>query len=241
MPEVRLQKVLSRSGLCSRRKAEDMITAGRVSVNGRTAQQLGTKVDPRHDTVAVDGRPVAVEPREYWLLHKPRGTIVTTNDPLGRTAVNSLVDTDARVYPVGRMDADSSGLLLMTNDGDLAHFITEPGNAVEESYEILVSGRPDASDVRRLKRGVRLGNDRGVPLHATPIERESARGSTWLAVETTGGQRTLRRSLDTLGHPVRWVMRTRLGVLRLGDLPEGHGRRLAAAEQRALRAKAGLG
>ncbi|MFN2250817.1 MAG: pseudouridine synthase [Anaerolineae bacterium] len=240
MPEVRLQKVLSRSGLCSRRSAEKLIADGRVSVNGETVQILGSKVDPRVDLVAVDGQPLALEPREYWMVHKPPGTIVTTDDPLGRFVVCALVETRARIYPVGRMDADSSGLLLLTNDGDLAHRLTAPDSEIVEGYEVLVAGRPDAGDIRSLRRGVRVNEEREAPFHAALLDKEAPNGATWLSTEGTGGLRSMRRALDKLGHPVRRSVRTRHGQLWLGDLPEGAARRLTLQQRRALRARAGL-
>jgi 23S rRNA pseudouridine2605 synthase len=197
-------------------------------------QELGVKVDPVHDTVAVDGRPLAVAPREYWVLHKPPGVIATVSDPLGRTTARDLVPSKARVFPVGRMDAQSAGLLLFTNDGDLAYALTRPTCRLDESFDALVSGRPVAADLRRLRRGMYLGEEKAAPMRAHVSDMPAPRGRSWVHVEVSGSGRMLRRAFDALGHPVRQVVRVQLGPVSMQGLDEGAARTLTAAEQTAL-------
>jgi 23S rRNA pseudouridine2605 synthase len=235
MPEVRLQKVLAQAGIGSRRRAEEVIAAGRVVVNGSVIRQLGVKVDPERDSIAVDGRPVGDrEEAEYWMLNKPTGVITTVDDPWGRRTARALVPTEARVFPVGRLDADSSGLLLFTNDGELAHQLTHPRFAHEKEYRVLVDRRPDADALRRLRRGIELDGRRTAPARVTVAETVAA--GVWLhVVLTEGRKRQLRRMLDAVGHPTRALIRVRVGPVHLGTLPEGAARPVTPAERAALR------
>jgi 23S rRNA pseudouridine2605 synthase len=231
--EERLQKVLARAGLSSRRKAEALIVAGRVAVNGQVVRELGVKVDADRDTVLVDGQPVGEEQPEYWLVHKPMGVITTVDDPWGRPTARDLVPTRARVYPVGRLDADSSGLLLFTNDGALAHRLAHPRHAHEKEYRVLVAGRPTSEDLRRLRRGVVLEGRPTAPAEVRLLE--AGPDGSWLVfVLREGRKRQIRRMMDAVGHPVLALERIRLGPIRLGDLPPGQARRLSADEARAL-------
>jgi 23S rRNA pseudouridine2605 synthase len=233
MTEERLQKVLARAGVSSRRKAEALILEGRVSVNGAVVRELGAKVDADRDRVVLDGRPVAAEPAEHWLLHKPLGVITTVADPWGRPTARDLVPTAARVYPVGRLDADSSGLLLFTNDGALAQRLMHPRFRHEKAYRVLVAGRPAAADLRRLRRGVSLDDRLTAPAAVRVLD--SGPDGTWLElVLTEGRNRQVRRMLDAVGHPVLALVRERIGPFRLGDLAPGASRRLTSAEAAAL-------
>jgi 23S rRNA pseudouridine2605 synthase len=237
MTEERLQKVLARAGVSSRRKAEELIVAGRVAVNGRVVRELGAKVDAERDSVALDGRPLGREGPEHWLLHKPVGVITTVEDPWGRPTARSLVPTAARVYPVGRLDADSSGLLLFTNDGELAHRLTHPRHGHEKEYRVRVAGRPTAETLRRLRRGVVLDGRVTAPSELRLLEPTA--DGTWLAVVLREGRkRQIRRMLDGVGHPVLELIRLRMGPIALGDLAPGQARRLTPAEVHALAALA---
>ena len=235
MPEERLNKVLARAGISSRRKAEAFIVSGRVAVNGEVVRELGTKVDPARDEVAVDGAPIGAETREYWALHKPIGVITTTDDPWGRPTALDLVPSTGRVYPVGRLDADSSGLLLFTNDGELAFRLTHPRFEHEKEYHALAGGRPDAAALERLRRGVELDGRPTAPAAVEVLGPEQ--GGTWLRIVIHEGRnRQVRRMLEAVGHPVVRLVRIRIGPIALGALPEGAARPLAPEERQALRA-----
>ncbi|MFQ5460092.1 MAG: pseudouridine synthase [Anaerolineae bacterium] len=234
MPEERLQKVLARAGVGSRRKAEGIIAAGRVAVNGEIVLRQGVKVDLGRDLIAVDGQPVALEYLEDWIVNKPPGFITTVDDPWGRPTARQLVPTRVRVFPVGRLDADSTGLLLFTNDGDLAHKLMHPSFEHEKAYRVLVDRKPDAGALRRLRRGIDLEGRRTAPAEAR-VEAVAADG-TWLCIVLREGRkRQIRRMLDAVGHPVRGLVRVRIGPLVLGDLPEGQARRLTPEERTRLR------
>jgi 23S rRNA pseudouridine2605 synthase len=237
MTEERLQKVLAHAGVSSRRKAEEIIVSGRVSVNGQVVRELGVKVDAARDRILVDGRPVGEEATEYWLLNKPPGVITTVVDPQGRPTARGMVPTRARVYPVGRLDADSSGLLLFTNNGALAQRLMHPRHEHEKEYQVLVAGTPTADDIQRLRRGVALDGRLTVPADVRLLGTQ--REGTWLAVVLREGRnRQIRRMMDVVGHRVLALVRVRIGPITLGELPPGQARRLTAAEEAALRALA---
>jgi pseudouridine synthase len=246
----RLQKVLAHAGVASRRAAEEMISAGRVQVNGVVVTQLGTRIDPARDTVTLDGERVRVpvDAQEeaashvVYLLHKPLGVVSTANDPQGRRTVTSLLPPEPRVYPVGRLDADSEGLLLLTNDGDLAYRLTHPRYGVEKEYEALVTGHPPEHELRRLRAGVRLADDER-PTAPAQVQRLADEGAnTWLRVIIhEGRKRQVRRMLDAIHHPVLHLRRVRLGPLRLGNLKPGQWRPLTVQEVAALQAASRLG
>jgi pseudouridine synthase len=234
MPEERLQKVLARAGVCSRRKAEELITAGRVAVNGQVVRQLGVKVDAARDSVEVDGEAIELATREYWLLHKPVGVITTVDDPWGRPTARELIPTEGRVFPVGRLDADSSGLLLFTNDGELAYRLTHPSFEHQKEYHVLVEGRPSADDLRRLRRGVKIDGRPTAPAEVDVVG-DSADG-TWLRVVLhEGRKRQVRRMMAAVQHPVLRLVRVRVGPITLGDLQPGEARRLTPDERLSLR------
>ncbi|HZU04854.1 MAG TPA: pseudouridine synthase [Chloroflexota bacterium] len=235
--EQRLQKVLAHAGVASRRAAERLVVEGRVAVNGAVVRTLGTRVDPERDVLTVDGRPVRVDVRPvYVLLHKPRGVVSTARDERGRPTVLDLVRVEQRVYPVGRLDADSEGLLLLTNDGELAYRLTHPRHAVPKEYHVLVRGQVSERALARLRAGVRLPEaqrlDMALRARADAVAvlgREKT--GTWLClVLHQGWKRQIRRMLAAVGYPVERLIRVRIGGLTLGNLPVGHWRVLSPAE-----------
>ena len=221
---MRLAKYLAHSGVASRRRSEEMVAAGRVRVGGSVV------TDPARDVtedsgVEVDGRPVAPEAREVWALNKPRGVVSTAREPGRRRAVTELVESARRLYPVGRLDADSSGLILLTNDGELAERLMHPRHQVVRTYRVRMRRPVDNGQLRRLGQGVEL--DDGPTAPAT-VRRVSAR-----VIEMTlreGRNRQVRRMAEAVGNQVVELSRIRLGPLRLGDLREGQARRLSSAE-----------
>jgi pseudouridine synthase len=236
----RLHKFLSQAGVASRRKCEELIAAGRVKVNGETVSLAGSKVDPEHDRVEVDGKPVALPKRHvYWLLNKPAGYVSTVRDPQGRPTVIDLVNQAERLYPVGRLDLDSEGLLLLTDDGELTQRLTHPSYEHEREYQVLVEGRPTQNALQRLRAGVELED--GLTSAADIAVLRTDAGRTWLRlVIHEGRKRQLRRMCDAVGLPVRRVIRVRMGPLTLGDLRPGQHRPLTAQERTQLRKAAGL-
>jgi len=236
---VRLQKLLASAGVASRRKAEAWVRAGRVRVNGRVAD-LGESADPRTDRVELDGRPVRLESPEYWVLNKPRGALTTTRDPQGRPTVIDLLPPEARrqrLFPVGRLDRDTRGLLLLTNDGEVAQALLHPARGSEREYRVSVRGALPSEAVERLRRGVTLDDGPTAPARVSALRRDARRDATTFHLTVIEGRkRQIRRALRALGHPVVELVRVRMGPLRLGLLPEGASRPLRPAERRALRA-----
>jgi 23S rRNA pseudouridine2605 synthase len=231
----RLQKVLARIGIGSRRVCEELIADGRVTVNGQAAE-LGRRVDAEHDLVEVDGVPVGVKPGlVYYLLNKPGGVVTTASDTHGRPTVVELVPTEPRVFPVGRLDADTEGLLLLTNDGDLAHRLTHPSFGVEKEYVADVEGSPSAGAVRRLRTGVDLDDGPTAPA------RVAVSGSVVRIAIHEGRNRQVRRMCDAVGHPVKRLVRTRIGPVSDRRLKPGEWRPLTQEEVRALEKAAGQG
>jgi 23S rRNA pseudouridine2605 synthase len=226
---VRLQKVLAQAGLGSRRTCEELIARGRVTVNGERAE-LGRRVDPESDVVEVDGAQIGVRPGlVHYLLNKPAGVVTTASDPQGRPTVVELVPGDPRVFPVGRLDADTEGLLLLTNDGDLAHRLTHPSFGVEKEYLVDVEGTPSRGALRRLREGVELDDGRTAPAKVASL------GDHLLRITIHEGRnRQVRRMCEAVGHPVRRLVRTRIGPLAERDLAPGAWRALAQDEVRAL-------
>ncbi len=222
--------------MASRRGAEDLLRAGRVAVNGETAS-LGQSADPRHDIVTVDGVRVAAEAHEYWLVHKPPGVITTSRDPQGRRTVVGLVpDSRARLFPVGRLDRDTEGLVLLTNDGALTQVMLHPSHETEREYRVTVEGRVAAETLRRLERGIVLEEGVTAPARAgRPVWNARNRTTRFALTLVEGRKRQIRRTLAALGHPVVRLVRVRMGPLRLGRLPPGAARRLRREELGALR------
>ncbi len=231
---IRLQKVLARAGLGSRRKCEELIAEGRVRVNGQVAD-LGRRIDPDHDRVEVDGVPIAVqEGLVYYLLNKPAGVVTTSSDPQGRTTVVQLVPAELRVFSVGRLDADTEGLLLLTNDGELAQRLAHPSHGVEKEYVALVEGSPSAGAVRALRQGVAL--DDGV---TAPARVSLQPPSTLHIVIHEGRNRQVRRMCEAVGHPVVRLVRIRIGPLADRSLKPGLWRALTQSEVLALQGHEG--
>jgi 23S rRNA pseudouridine2605 synthase len=225
----RLQKVLARLGFGSRRVCEDLIADGRVTVNGRPAG-LGERVDPEVDRVEVDGAPVGIRPGlVYLLLNKPAGVVTTADDPQGRPTVVGLVPAEPRVFPVGRLDLETEGLLLLTNDGELAHRLTHPSFGVEKEYLAQVEGRPSRAALRRLREGVELEDGPTAPARVSSVEPDVLR-----IVVHEGRNRQVRRMCEAVGHPVRRLVRVRIGPLADRSLAPGAWRALAPEEVRAL-------
>ena len=229
----RLQKILARAGLGSRRACEALIEEGRVEVNGEVAG-LGRRVDPEHDRVTVDGVTVAVRPGlVYYLLNKPARVVTTAHDPEGRRSVIDLVPAEPRVFPVGRLDWDTEGLLLLTNDGDLAHGLTHPSRGVPKTYLAEVTGIPGRAALRRLRDGVDLEDGRTAPARAR-VAQATPTGAAVEIVIHEGRNRQVRRMCEAVGHPVRRLVRTRFGPLRDNRLAPGQWRPLRSAEIQAL-------
>jgi 23S rRNA pseudouridine2605 synthase len=237
----RLQKLLSAAGVASRRHAEELILAGRVAVNGRVVRELGSRADPRRDVVTVDGERLASPgPRRTVLLHKPRGVVSTMSDPEGRPTVRDLVRLlPERLYPVGRLDLQTSGLLLLTNDGTLAARLLAGERGVERVYEVKVDGRPTPRMLERLRRGIRL--DAGAPVVAGVHVLREMPTKTWLEMRVRRGHwHVVRRLCETVGLRVDKLVRVAFGPLQLGSLPPGAFRDASRVEMAALRQAAGL-
>ena len=236
--EGRLQKILARAGYGSRRACEDMIRRGRVTVNGRAAH-LGQKADPDHDRIALDDKPVrAKRSRTYIALHKPRGVLSDEGDGSGSLpTVLDMVPSPTRLFPVGRLDLRSEGLILLTNDGDLAYRLTHPSFAHEKEYRALVAGEPDEATLNKWRNGVFLDGRRTAPAEVSILSR--AEGNSWLRIVLREGRkRQIRRVGAMLGHPVHRLIRVRIGPLKLGDLKPGRWRALTDKEIHALRSVA---
>jgi 23S rRNA pseudouridine2605 synthase len=230
----RLNKFLAHAGVGSRRHCEDLILAGRVSIGGRTVRELGTRIDA-DEQVCVDGEPLHREKAVYWLVHKPRGYLCTNSDPAGRPrAVDLVPQVPQRVYVVGRLDEESEGLLLLTNDGDLAHRLMHPRFGIEKTYLVQVAGSPTKDDLRKLLKGVWLSEGHVRARHVKRLKRQGE--STWLRlILSEGKNREIRRMLARLQHKVLRLRRTAIGPVQLGKLPPGKARRLSHPELADLR------
>ena len=239
----RLQKIISAAGVASRRLAEELIAQGRVEVNGTVVRELGTKADPDSDEIKVDGRRIKEQKRKrYILLYKPRGYVTTRSDPQGRpTVMDLLKGVKEYVYPVGRLDYDSEGLLLLTNDGELAARLMHPSHEIEKVYEARVRGVPAAEDLERLAGGVVLDGKRTAPAKIRLADRPvktTASGGEQTFVEVVlheGRQRQVRRMFELIGHPVGRLRRVRIGPIVDEQIPIGHWRELDEQELAKLR------
>ncbi len=228
----RLQKVLARAGICSRRKAEAHILAGRVRVDGEVVATLGVKVDPACQQIEFDGQPVRLpEEKLYLLLNKPRGVVCTLHDPQGRpTVVSLLAGISQRVFPVGRLDVDTEGALILTNDGAFAHRILHPRFEIPRTYRAVVRGMPKASALDRLRHGVLIDGSRTHPAKVR-IVRRLAGGCELEMTIHEGRKRQVRKMCAAVGHPVVFLRRIAYGGLALGGLPVGHYRMLSPQER----------
>ena len=256
MPAERLQKIIATAGLASRRKAEELITQGRVTVNGHTMTELGSKADLSTDHVKVDGKLLRGPERHvYLLLNKPKGYVTTVSDPEGRPTVMDLVkNAGARIYPVGRLDWSSEGLLLLTNDGDLASRLTRAASHVPKTYLVKIAGRAEEADIEKLRRGIRIGARPGFPARTgaaragvggqrteqvftgpaqVRLTRDAA--NPWYEVTLIEGKnRQIRRMFEEIGHHVEKIKRIRYGTLKL-DVEPGQWRELTPGEVTSLR------
>lgn len=239
MSRERLQKVIAAAGVTSRRKAEDLIEEGRVQVNGEVVRQLGSKADPERDEIRVDGESIEPEPLVWIALHKPPGVVSSVSDPhADRVVVDLVGDVPWRLYPAGRLDLDSEGLILLTNDGELMHEMTRPGGPIEKVYEVEVRGRPAAADLDRLRRGPELAGRRLLPCEIEPLEE--ARGCRYRVTLHEGKNNQIRRMFKGVGTPVRRLVRVRIGPVELSGLEPGRWRHLSREEVHELRARASL-
>lgn len=248
----RLHKILARAGVASRRKSEDLIREGRVKVDGQVVSELGLLVDPEAHQITVDDEPVEVGGKKlYIMLHKPRGVLSTTEDRRGRLVVLDLVPASARLFPVGRLDLDSEGLVLLTNDGELANRLTHPRYGHWREYLVVVEGEPSPEGLHRLQRGVDLEDGPTAPARVHVLSEVSGEyavllgdlqpGQTVLSVKVREGRkRQVRRMMDAVGLKVVRLIRVGLGPLRLGSLPQGACRPLRPGELRSLMHAVGL-
>ncbi|WP_082464481.1 pseudouridine synthase [Dethiosulfatarculus sandiegensis] len=237
MTEQRLQKILAQAGVASRRSAEAIIKAGRVAVDGKTVTELGFKADPQKQTITLDNKPLPKpEAFEYWLLHKPVDIVTTVKDTHGRKTVMDLLppEVKARVYPVGRLDQDSEGLVLMTNDGDLAYRLTQAKYKVPKLYKVWVDGYVNSQMLNTLRTGVPL--EEGVTMPArVHVKSASSKNSKLSVVLHEGHKRQIRRMCSYVGLKVKRLVRLSVGPVKLGDLPPGEARKLTAQEVKQLK------
>ena len=229
--EIRLQKYIAEAGVASRRHAEELIAAGRVRVNGKVVSVPGTKVNPDKDKVAVDGEEIAIVNKKYYIiLHKPAGYITTVTDTHGRPTVMDLVrDVHTRLFPVGRLDADTEGLLLLTNDGEFANRVIHPSNALEKVYLAEVKGLPPLMLLKQFSKGIDIGGYVTKSARAELI-KGSPHSSTVKVTLQEGKKRQVRLMLEAIGHPVLTLKRVEVGPLSLGNLPRGKWRHLRNEE-----------
>jgi len=237
--EERLHKILAHAGVGSRRKCEELIAAGRVSVDGQQVRELGSRIELDQHEICVDGEPIRTERPVYWLVNKPPGYLCTNRDPGRRPlAIDLVPQVSQRVYTVGRLDEASEGLLLLTNDGDLAFRLTHPRFGVEKTYLVQVAGHPSAEDLQRLLKGVWLSDGHVKAREARRIKNQGE--STWLRIVLNEGKnREIRRMLAKLGHKVLRLKRIAIGAVQLGNLKRGKSRRLSPSEVASLRRAAG--
>lgn len=235
----RLQKILSAAGISSRRASERLILEGRVTVNGVVVDELGTRADRDADDIRVDGRAIESPPRRYILLNKPRGYITSRSDPEGRPTVLDLVPgVRGYLYPVGRLDYDSEGLLILTNDGSLAERLMHPRYGIEREYEVIVKGRPGEDALRRLREGIALDGRRTAPANVKVARAARDDRSRLLIVLHEGRSRQIRKMCEAVGHPVVRLRRVRIGPITDPQLKPGASRELTKREVAALGAAA---
>jgi len=231
----RLNKYLAAAGIGSRRHCDTLIAAGRVKINGKVVTQMGLQVDDEKQKITVDDEPVKAEKLVYWVVHKPVGYLCTNHDPSGRPLALQLIPhVEQRVYTVGRLDESSEGMLLMTNDGDLANRLMHPRYEMEKTYMVLVAGSPSIADLEKLKQGVWLSDGK---VAAKKVRRIKPQGdSTWLRIVLCEGKnREIRRMLAKLEHKVLKLKRIAIGPVLLDKLPKGKSRKLSVAELATLK------
>ncbi len=230
----RIQKIIAQSGLCSRRKAETLIEEGRVKLNGDVVKTLGTKASYK-DTISVDDKPITIEEKEYYVFYKPEGTISTVDDEKNRRTVTDFIDTSARIFPVGRLDYDTSGVLILTNDGDFTQRMIHPSNRIEKEYEVTVKGFVRKPTSKKVERGIRLDGQKTAPARIYNMtymkEKET---SKFNLVVTEGKYRHIRRIFEHLGHDVIKLKRIRFGIITLEGLSKGEARLLKPHELKKL-------
>lgn len=226
----RLQKVIAQAGVASRRKAEELIVQGKVKVNGNIVKELGTKVNPS-DTIEVENRIIEKEAKEYYLLNKPRGVVTTTSDDKSRTTVVDLINTSARIYPVGRLDYDTTGVLLLTNDGEFANIIMHPTNEIDKVYLAKLEGIIKGEQVNQLKDGVEID---GVKVKASRVKvKKVNKESNTCLVEIIiheGKNHQVKKMFEAVGYHVEKLTRKRVGIFELNDLKSGEYRKLTPKE-----------
>lgn len=233
--EERLNKVIARAGITSRRGADELIANGRIMVNGKVVTELGTKVDPKRDDIRFDDERIQLQEgkERYLAFHKPRHVITTLSDPFGRPTIMDFVERDVRLFPIGRLDGDSEGLLILTNDGELANQLTHPRYEHEKEYRVKISGTPLETTLKAWREGVWLEEGRTLPAKVT-IE-SSTGGGTWLRfVLKEGKNRQIRRMIEPFKHTIHRLIRIRMGPILLGRLKPGQSRELNQQELAAL-------
>lgn len=236
----RLQKVIAQAGIASRRDAEELIKAGRVTVNGKVVTELGTKVEPKRDRIAVDNKLIKAEKYLYILLNKPKGVITALEDPQGRKTVADLVDKiPERIYPVGRLDYNTEGLLIMTNDGDLTNTLTHPSSEIPKTYLAKVQGYPPEEKLDKLRVGIKLEDGMTAPAKINIIAIDQEKELTTLEIVIHEGKnREIRRMCEAIGYPVKNLKRIKIAFLTLEGLRRGQYRQLLPSEVEELK---GLG
>ncbi len=235
--EQRLQKIIAEMGIASRRAAEEMIIEGRITVNGKVAE-IGMKADPLRDHIKVDGKLlVRPEKKVYFILNKPRGVLTSLEDPQGRPTVRDfLMGIRQRVFPVGRLDYDSEGMLLLTNDGELAHAVLHPSRKIPKTYLVKVKGVLEEEEMERLRKGIRLERTLTAPAKVKPMRKTDS--NSWIEMTIyEGKKRQIRRMLDKVGHPVIRLMRIRINGIEMGIIKPGEYRRLSPEELEKLRSE----
>jgi pseudouridine synthase len=226
--QIRLNKYISECGIASRRKSDELISGGRVKVNGITVNELGMKIDPQNDSVSIDGESLKHKSKLYFLLNKPRGIITSTKDEKNRRTVTDLISTNERIFPVGRLDYDTSGLIILTNDGEFSNFLTHPKNGIEREYEVTIDQPLSIEDKNLLLKGIYIDKRKGL---FTKITYPRKNNYTLIrAVTVEGRNHFVKRMFASLGYKVKDLKRIRFGNMTLKNLRSGEYRRLSAAE-----------
>jgi len=228
---MRLQKYLALCGVASRRKSEELIASGRISVNHIPVREMGIQIDPEKDVVSMDNKVLEPEQKMHYILfYKPAGVVTTLSDPEGRrTVISYFPEIRERIFPVGRLDYDTEGLLIMTNDGNLAYHLTHPRHQVEKTYRAVVEGLPSPSDLKQLQEGIELDGRKTAPAKIRLISGSSQQSTVQITIHE-GRNRQVKRMFEMIGHPVIYLKRERIGAIGLGNLKKGQWRYLTAKE-----------